>query len=94
MRSLQLSALSYQPTAYAAEMKRCQIVLFLRAVLAERGSMRAGAKILGVHRNTVRRVLQGAGYAPERLRAMARDRRKAIASEQLSVVSGQDRRIA
>ena len=47
-------------TAYAQELRRCQVVLFLRAVIEARGNQCAAAKAAGVHRNTVWRVLHGA----------------------------------
>lgn len=49
-------------TAYAQELRRCQVVLFLRAVIDAGGNQKTAAKALGVHRNTVQRVLRGAGY--------------------------------
>jgi hypothetical protein len=59
-------------TSYAQELRRCQVVLLLRAVIAGHGSMSAGAKLAGVHRNTVRRVLYAAGYDARQLRRIAK----------------------
>ena len=59
-------------TAYAQELRRCQVVLLLRAVIDARGNMCAAAKETGVHRNTVFRILHGAGYNSARLKKLAR----------------------
>ena len=59
-------------TAYEQELQRCKVVLLLRAVIAGRGSMCAAARITGVHRNTIRRVLYAAGYDARELRRIAK----------------------
>jgi DNA-binding phage protein len=59
-------------TAYAQELRRCQVVLLLRAVINARGNMCAAAKNTGVHRNTIFRILHGAGYNSARLKQLAR----------------------
>jgi GTP1/Obg family GTP-binding protein len=61
-------------TAYEQELQRCKVVLLLRATLAARGSMRSAAVTTGVHRNTIRRILNGAGYTAKDLRKMAKAR--------------------
>jgi Fis family transcriptional regulator, factor for inversion stimulation protein len=61
-------------STYAQEMRRCQQVLAIRAVLEARGNQCAAARALGVHRNTIWRAVHQAGYTPERLKQMARIR--------------------
>jgi G:T/U-mismatch repair DNA glycosylase len=61
-------------TAYAQELRRCQLVLILRAVLDAGGNQCAAARAAGLHRNTVWRVVREAGYTPEQLKRMARAR--------------------
>lgn len=60
--------------SYFDEMRRCQQVLALRAVLDAGGNQCRAARAMGVHRNTVNRALRAAGYTPEKLKRMARAR--------------------
>jgi len=57
--------------AYREEMHRCQQELILRAVLDARGNQCAVAKAMGIHRNTIGRVMREAGYTSKQLKAMA-----------------------
>jgi DNA-binding phage protein len=86
-------------TAYAQEMRRCQVVLLLRAVIAGHGSMCAAARSTGLHRNTVRRVLRAAGYQAADLRRLAKVHyqttpRKTVTDEVLPRAARQDWRMA
>jgi DNA-binding NtrC family response regulator len=72
-------------TAYAQELRRCQVVLLLRAVIAAGGNQCAAARTLGVHRNHINRTLRAAGYDMDSLKRLAkapqrRTRRKPPAS--------------
>jgi hypothetical protein len=58
--------------AYAQEMRRCKVVLLLRAVIDAGGNQCAAAIATGVHRNTINRVLNEAGYSSVRVRRLAR----------------------
>lgn len=49
-------------TAYERELRRCQVVLMLRAVIDAGGNQTKAAAAAGVHRNTMSRILRGAGY--------------------------------
>jgi transposase-like protein len=84
-------------TPFAEEMRRCGVVLALRAVLEAGGNQCAAARALGVHRNTICRAMRAAGYRPEQLKRMARSR--AIAGEKKPPASetmarAEERRIA
>jgi hypothetical protein len=59
-------------TAYKQELRRCQVVLLLRAVIDAGGNQGAAAIATGVHRNTISRVLNGAGYSAGRIRQLAK----------------------
>jgi len=59
-------------TAYAQELRRCQVVLLLRAAIDAGGNLSAAAKKIGVHRNMISRVLSGAGYNSKRIRQHTR----------------------
>lgn len=61
-------------SAYAEEMRRCHLVLALRAVLDAGGNQCAAAKATGLHRNTIWRAMRAAGYTPAILKRMARER--------------------
>jgi DNA-binding NtrC family response regulator len=78
-------------TAYEQELKRCKVVLFLRAVIEAGGNQCRAAEKLGVGRNTINRVLHGAGYDMESLKRLARTQRKPVASV---TAIGADRRTA
>ena len=58
-------------TPYAQELRCCQVVLLLRAVIEARGNICAAAGAIGVHRNTIWRALNGAGYDSPRLKRLA-----------------------
>ena len=60
--------------SYIQELRRCQVVLLLRAVIEARGNMCAAALSCGVHRNTITRILRRAGYNSMRLKALDRER--------------------
>jgi hypothetical protein len=62
-------------TAYAHELRRCQVVLLLRAIVEAGGNQCQAARIAGVHRNTVRRILYAAGYDAKSLRRLAQQRK-------------------
>jgi len=59
-------------STYAEDLHRCKVILLLRATMAARGSMSKAAVAIGVHRNTIRRVLYGAGYTAKSLRLLAK----------------------
>jgi predicted DNA-binding protein (UPF0251 family) len=61
-------------TAYAEELRRCQTVLLLRAVLDAGGNQCAAAKVSGVHRNTVWRAIHAAGYDSQSVKRLAKAR--------------------
>jgi predicted DNA-binding protein (UPF0251 family) len=67
-------------STYAEELIRCKRVLILRAVIEAGGNQSAAAKVCGVHRNTVWRAVQSAGYDMESLKKLARAKRKPVAS--------------
>ena len=84
-------------TAYEKELRRCKVVLLLRAVIAAGGSQAAAAVATGVHRNTISRVLYAAGYDARSLRRLAKTRiaegqRKPVQSE--SPIGAEERRVA
>ena len=58
-------------TAYADELRRCQVKLFLRAIIDAGGNQCTAARACGVHRNTVQRMLHAAGYNSRRLKNLA-----------------------
>jgi DNA-directed RNA polymerase subunit N (RpoN/RPB10) len=57
---------------YLKEISRCQKVILLRAVIDCSGNISRAADELGIHRNTVRRVLLTYGYNSETLRRLAK----------------------
>jgi Homeodomain-like domain len=63
--------------AYQKELDRCKAALMARAVIAAGGNQCAAAAELGLHRNTLSRVLGRAGYSKKALRALAREPRLA-----------------
>jgi len=76
-------------TNYAQELRRCQVVLLLRAAIDAGGNLGVAAKAAGVHRNTICRVLRGAGYDSARVKKMARSAQscKAIATAEVAAAS-------
>jgi DNA-binding phage protein len=83
-------------TSYAQELRRCQVVLQLRAVIEAGGNMSAAAVATGLHRNTIRRTLYAAGYTSRSLMALARQRGVLRSRKPVAAVdaSGADRRAA
>lgn len=61
-------------SAYAEEVRRCQLVLVLRAIVESGGNQVKAAAACGLHRNTVQRLVRGAGYDMSSLKALARQR--------------------
>ena len=58
--------------AYRTEIRRCEKVIMLRAVVDCSGNICRAAEELGVQRNTVRRVLRASGYDSAALRKLAK----------------------
>jgi hypothetical protein len=84
-------------TAYAQELRRCKVVLLLRAVIDAGGNICAAARATGVHYNTIGRILKGAGYDSRRLKRLAAQRiakgwRKPVQSE--PAIAAADRKVA
>jgi hypothetical protein len=63
-------------TAYEQELRRCKVVLLLRACIDAGGNMCAAAKSTGVHRNTMRRVLRAAGYDSRRIKQLTAEQKR------------------
>jgi transcriptional regulator of acetoin/glycerol metabolism len=59
---------------YAQELRRCQMVLLLRAVVDAGGNQCAAARAAGVHRNTIWRAIHAAGYDMRSVKRLARQR--------------------
>jgi len=58
--------------SYTDELRRCQVKLFLRAIIDAGGNQCAAARACGVHHNTMHRVLHAAGYNSRRLKSFAK----------------------
>ncbi len=78
-------------TAYTQELRRCKVVLLLRAVIDAGGNMCAAARATGVHYNTIGRVLKGAGYDSRQLKRLAAQRKPIRSAPALASA---DRRVA
>ncbi len=61
-------------TSYEQELRRCKVVLLLRAVIDAGGNICAAARATGVHRNTAWRLLKGAGYDSRKLKRLTAQR--------------------
>ena len=59
---------------YADEMKRCSIAILLRAVIETHGNQCQAAKRLGIHRNTMSRILSAGGWTTNKLKRFAAKR--------------------
>ena len=57
---------------YEEAEREFRVQCFLRAAVSLGGNMGRAARRLGVHRNTVWRTLNAAGYGSERVKRMAR----------------------
>lgn len=62
---------------YQDALQRFRIRFFFDAVSEHGGDAGAAARALGVHRNTISRVLKGGGYPVRRVRKIIRQRQAA-----------------
>jgi molybdenum-dependent DNA-binding transcriptional regulator ModE len=61
-------------TAFDLEVRRCKVVLLLRAAIDAKGNICAAARATGLHRNTAWRLLKGAGYNSRKLKRLTAQR--------------------
>jgi hypothetical protein len=72
-------------TVYETAVRRFRARFLLNAVLAAQGNFGAAARVTGVHRNTLTRVLSDAGFTARAIRAqLKRDR---IAAEDAALLA-------
>lgn len=66
---------------YHSEMERCSVVILLRALVDADGNRCVASAALGIHRNTMSRLLTDAGWTKDKLREFLKEKKRTRKSD-------------